>query len=353
MTGASELILLLLNTATEVQDIKVIISDTQALDARATIAYVHPLVAIVGPTGSGKSALASYVARRLRGEIVNCDSLQLYRYFDIGTAKVPVEERRAIPHHLIDIIEPDQVFSAGEYARVARGVLREIAARGNVPVIVGGTGFYLRALLDGLFDGPKRDEPLRARLVEKEQRRPSALHRILRRLDPAAAARIHANDLNKLIRALEICIQARCPLSELHAAGTPALEGFMPYLIGLDPPREALYEVLNSRCTDMFDQGLIGEVESILARGYSENVKPFESLGYKQVLLLLNGKYTFSSALEEMQKGTRRYAKRQLTWFKKDTRVTWIPGFGHSPETKQNTIETLVTLAPELKKYFS
>jgi tRNA dimethylallyltransferase len=211
----------------------------------------------------------------------------------------------------------------------------------------------LRALLDGLFDGPKRDELLRVRLLEREQRRPGALHRILRRLDPASAIRIHANDRNKLIRALEICIQARRPLSELHAEGTPALEGFSPYLIGLDPPREVLYEVLNRRCADMFDRGLIREVEAILARGYSENVKPFESLGYKQALLLHQGKYTFSQALEEMQKETRRYAKRQLTWFKKDTRVSWVPGFGHSPETKQNTLETLVTNAPELKKYFS
>jgi tRNA dimethylallyltransferase len=244
------------------------------------------------------------------------------------------------------------VFSAGEYARIARGVLREIASRGNVPIVVGGTGFYLRALLDGLFEGPQRDEELRARLTAREEKRKGLLHRLLRRLDPAAAKRIHANDRNKLIRAIEICILSRRPLTEWHAQGTPALEGFTPVLIGLDPPREALYEVLNRRCEVMFESGLLNEVRGILSAGYSENIKPFESLGYKQALLLLHGTYTFTQALQEMQMETRRYAKRQWTWFKKDTRVSWIPGFGHSPETEENTIETLVTKAPALKKFF-
>jgi tRNA dimethylallyltransferase len=313
----------------------------------------HPLIGIVGPTGSGKSALGLHLAKVFRVEIVNCDSMQLYRHFDVGTAKVSAEERAAAPHHLFDLIEPDVVYSAGEYARVARGILSEIASRGNVPVVVGGTGFYLRALLDGLFEGPKRDETLRAGLVEKEQRRVGFLHRLLRRLDRAAAMRIHANDKNKLIRAIEICILAKRPVTELHAEGTAALEGFEVVQIGLDPSREVLYEKLNDRCEAMFEAGLVQEVKEILALGYAENVKPFESLGYKQALLFLQEKYTFSQALQEMQLETRRYAKRQWTWFKKDSRVSWIPGFGHSVETQENTVETLVTRMPAIKKYFT
>ncbi|MBS1828975.1 MAG: tRNA (adenosine(37)-N6)-dimethylallyltransferase MiaA [Acidobacteria bacterium] len=312
----------------------------------------HPLIGIVGPTGAGKSALALHLASLLRAEIVNCDSLQVYRYFDIGTAKVTEPERHGIPHHLMDIVNPDELFTAGDYSRLGRQTLREIAERGNVPVIVGGTGFYLKALLDGLFEGPQRDEALRERLMERQQKRPGSLHRILQRLDVEASKRIHPNDVNKTIRALEICLLERRPLTELFRQGTEKLDGFEALLIGLDPPRQELYDVLNRRAAAMFEQGLRDEIVSILARGYPSTAKPFESLGYKQALAWIEEKCTLAQAVEETQIQTRHYAKRQWTWFKRDTRVSWIPGFGHSPQTQENTLLTLLAQAPSLKRFF-
>lgn len=295
----------------------------------------HPLIAVTGPTGAGKSALAIWLAQRFGGEILNCDSLQVYRHFDIGTAKTPEAGRAGIPHHLMDIAEPTDAFTAGDYARLARQAARDVAGRGRVPVVVGGTGFYLRAMLDGLFEGPPRDEDLRARLAEREQQRRGVLHRYLRRLDRTASERIHANDRNKLVRAIEICLQARRPVTELYAGGSTPMEGFRPCLIGLDPPRAELYALLDDRCRRMFDLGLIDEVRHILAMGYPATAKPFESLGYKHVLRILDGSNTFEQALEDMRKETRHYAKRQWTWFKKDKRTAWIAGFGNSPEAQQ------------------
>lgn len=286
---------------------------------------------MVGPTGSGKSALSLELARRFGGEIINCDSLQVYRHFDIGTAKTTLSERQAIPHHLIDIAEPVENFTAGDYQRLARRVAAEIAGRGRIPVVVGGTGFYLRAMLDGLFEGPGRDEALRARLNERAARRPGVLHRYLRRLDPAAARRIHANDRNKLVRAIEICLTAAQPVTRLYDAGSKPLEGFRVCQIGLDPPRAELYSLLDERCGRMFEAGLLEEVRRILAMGYPRAAKPFESLGYKHALRILDGVCTFDQALEDMRKETRHYAKRQWTWFKRDPRVVWIAAFGGSP----------------------
>lgn len=298
----------------------------------------YPLIVVAGPTGSGKSALGLWLASRVDGEVVNCDSVQLYRHFDIGSAKVPVAERMGIPHHLIDILEPEEVFSAGEYARLGRETLRGIAARGKTPVVVGGTGFYVRALMEGLFAGPARDDLLRARLAGREKRKPGSLHRILRRFDARAAARIHANDRNKLIRAVEVCLLARRPLTELHAAGSEPLEGFDAVRIGLDPPRAELYQVLNQRVVKMFEGGLVEEVRSILEKGYPVSAKPFEALGYKQALEFLKGKRGYQEAVEETQKETRRYAKRQSTWFKKDSRLRFLSGFGDSLQVQQEAM---------------
>ncbi|MBL8177208.1 MAG: tRNA (adenosine(37)-N6)-dimethylallyltransferase MiaA [Bryobacterales bacterium] len=312
----------------------------------------QPLVAIVGPTGAGKSALALHLAGAFRAEIVNCDSLQVFRQFDIGTAKVTAAERAAAPHHLLDIVDPEGLFTAGDYARLGREALAAIAGRNNVPMIVGGTGFYLKALLDGLFEGPQRDEALRQRLAVREQKRAGSLHRLLRRFDAAAAGRIHANDKNKTMRAVEICLLARRPVSELFRQGTAKLEGFAPILIGLDPPRAELYERLNRRAAAMFEEGLVEEVRGILARGVRASAKPFESLGYRQALAVVEGKCTWAEAVEDTQKQTRHYAKRQWTWFKRDTRVSWIPGFGHWPQTQQNALLTVVTQFPGVEIFF-
>ena len=214
----------------------------------------RPLVAIVGPTASGKSDLALRIAQSFSGEIVNFDALQLYRGFDIGTAKTPVSARCGISHHLFDVLDPQTGFSAGDYARAARETIGEIASRGRLPVAVGGTGFYLRALLDGLPSLPSRDESLRARLSDREQRRPGALHRLLRRLEPAAAARIHPRDIQKLTRALEIRMLTRSALPS-PATASP-LEGFRLCQIGLAPDRALLVEAIAARTRRMFNEGL-------------------------------------------------------------------------------------------------
>jgi tRNA dimethylallyltransferase len=298
-----------------------------------------PLLVVVGPTGSGKSELAIRIALALGGEIVNCDSLQVYRGFDIGTAKLAADERQGVPHHLIDVVDPQQVFTAGDYARLAKAALRDIVARGRIPVLAGGTGFYLRALLEGLFPGPQRDDGVRARLDDREQRRPGSLHRILSRLDPEAARRIHANDKNKTMRALEVRLLAGRALSAMFEQGRNALTGFHPIKLGLDPPREALYERLNARSSTMFERGLVEEVRALLARGVSRHAKPFESLGYKQALQVIDETLLLEAAIQSTQLETRRYAKRQLTWFRREQGVQWLSGFGDEPRTQIHAIE--------------
>jgi tRNA dimethylallyltransferase len=286
-----------------------------------------PLVAVAGPTGSGKSALALEIAIAFGGEVVNCDSLQVYRHFDIGTAKLPPDERRGIPHHLLDIVNPDEVFTAGEYARLARLAIADISERGRLPIVAGGTGFYLRALLDGLFEGPSRDQGLRDRLAAREARRAGSLHRLLRRFDREAAAKIHPNDVPKVTRALEVCLVTRRPVSQLFREGRDALQGYRTLKIGLSPDRDELYKSLDRRCAAMFESGLLDEVKGILALGYPPTCKPFESHGYKQALQLLQGELTPKEAVFYAQRNTRNYAKRQVTWFRKETDMAWFKGF--------------------------
>lgn len=300
----------------------------------------HPLIAIAGPTGSGKSELALDVCERFGGEVVNCDSVQVYRHFHVGTAKVPPDQRRGIPHHLMDIVEPDEVFTAGEYARRARAALAEIATRGRLPVVTGGTGFYLRALLDGLSEGPGRNEALRARLLAREARRPGSLHRLLRRLDPPAGERIHANDRNKTLRALELRV-----LRDESGATLPApdpLRGFRVLKIGLNPPRASLYEQLDRRLVAMFDGGLPAEVRSLLARGIGPTAKPFESLGYKEALAAERGSICKNEAIGQAQQATRHYAKRQLTWFRRDAEIRWLDGFGAEEPVRRKAASLIV-----------
>ena len=293
------------------------------------------VIAVLGPTGSGKSELALGVAGRFGGEVVNCDSLQVYRYFDLGTAKLPPEARRGVPHHLIDILDPDQVFTAGEYARLGRRVLEEISARGRLPVVAGGTGFYLRALFDGLFPGPQRNQALRERLAARERRKSGSLHRLLRRFDPQSSRRIHPRDLPKLTRALEVCLLTRRPVTELFQQGRAALGGFRILKIGLSPAREQLYEKLDRRTRQMFEAGLIEEVRGILSRGFAATVKPFESHGYRQAVQVLNGELKLDEAIFYAQRNTRRYAKRQMTWFRQEAGIEWFSGFGSDPQVQQ------------------
>jgi tRNA dimethylallyltransferase len=299
------------------------------------------LVAVGGPTGSGKSDLALLLAEKFNGEIINCDSLQVYRHFDIGTAKLPPAERRGIPHHLIDILDPDQLCTAGEYARLARASIAEISARGRLPILAGGTGFYLRALLEGLFEGPVRDQPLRDRLAAREARRPGSLHRLLKRFDSTAAGKIHANDVPKVTRALEICLLTRQPVSRLFQQGRDALTGYRTLKLGLLPDREVLNPKLDERCAWMFEHGLVEEVKCILALGYAPECKPFESHGYKQAMQLIRGELNARDAVFYAQRNTRHYAKRQITWFRRERELQWLKGFGDEPGIRDAALESV------------
>jgi tRNA dimethylallyltransferase len=300
-----------------------------------------PLVVLLaGPTGSGKTALSLLLAERFGGEIVSCDSVAVYRGMELGTAKPSLEERRRVPHHLIDVAEPDEPFTAGAYAKAARAALAEITARGRLPIVTGGTGLYLRALTEGLFAGPARQEPIRARLALSAQRRGSGwLHRILTRLDPATAERIHPNDAPKLMRAIEVCLTARRPMSAVM--GRDPLTGYRLLRIGLNPPRaalppnqglareglhEGLYDRLNRRCAAMFAAGLVEETRGLLER--FGPVKALDALGYRQAVAVLTGNLSLEAAIEAAQQGHRNYAKRQLTWFRREPQVHWLAGFG-------------------------
>ncbi len=293
------------------------------------------LVAIVGPTGSGKTALSLAIAEEFHGEIVNCDSVALYRELEIGTAKPSLEERKRAPHHLFDYVDPAEYITAGEYARQARAVLKEIRDRRRLPIVVGGTGLYLRALLEGLFPGPQRSEKLRERLRERVAQRGSEhLHKILRRMDAAAAARIHPNDAPKVIRALEVCLASRARITELWRQGRDPLHGFRILRLGLNPDRRALYSRINQRAARMFDCGLVEETEAI-AHKYGTKARPLFSLGYKQAMQFLTGELSRTKAIEMAQQAHRNYAKRQMTWFRRELDVHWLPGFGDDPQIQQ------------------
>lgn len=297
----------------------------------------EPLVSIASPTGSGKSQLALRVAENFRGEVVNCDSLQLYRGFDVGTAKIASVERCGIAHHMIDVLAPSEVYSAGEYARRGRQVIREISAREHLPIVAGGTGFYLNAMLNGLPQLPERDPGLRERLAAREARRPGILHRLLTRLDPTAARRVHTRDVQKTIRALEVRLLTQSPLP-LPAAAEP-LRGYRTLKIGLNPPRGRLHELLDARAGEMFRSGLIEEVENLLSNGCTGGEKPFESLGYQQTLQYLRGHMTLEQAIASTQLETRQYAKRQYTWFRRDPEIVWLAGFGASADIVAQCLE--------------
>lgn len=293
------------------------------------------LVVVLGPTASGKTALSLALAERFHGEIVNCDSVALYRDFEIGTAKPTTSERARAPHHMLDIADPTAFITAGEYARLARQTLAEIKSRGKLPIVVGGTGLYLRALLEGLFPGPQRSEELRERLRERAGKKGGQyLHHVLRRLDAEAAAKIHANDIPKLIRAIEVCLTSRRKMTEMWKQGRDPLTGFRVLRLGLNPNRDALYDRINQRAQHMFDAGLVEETKRLLAK-YGDAARPLSTLGYKQAVQLLRGEMDSRTALQVAQQAHRNYAKRQMTWFRREPEVIWLEGFGDDPAIQQ------------------
>ncbi len=309
-------------------------------------AALSPLLVVLGPTASGKTALAVALAKQFGGEIVSCDSVALYRELEIGAAKPSPAERASVPHHLLDIADPTEHVTAGDYARRARALLGEISGRGALPIVVGGTGLYLRALLQGLFSGPPRSEPTRARLRELASRKGSPhLHALLRRLDSDAAGAIHPNDASKLVRALEVCLAARRPISALWRQGREPLPGYDVLRIGLNPVRSELYARINSRAETMFASGLVEETARLVAR-YGDAIWPLRSLGYRQAVELLKGEITRESAIAEAQRGHRNYAKRQLTWFRREPDVHWLQGFGDNPEIQRQAGELVSARRP-------
>jgi len=299
------------------------------------------LVVIIGPTASGKTALSLHVAEQLQGEIISCDSVAVYRELEIGTAKPSKQERRRVAHHLIDIAGPQELVTAGDYSRLGRQAIADVVARGHLPIVVGGSGLYLRALLEGLFPGPPRSEELRIRLRERAAERGSDyLHKLLRRIDPAAAQTIHANDVPKVVRALEVSLSARAPMTDLWQHGRDALQGFRILRVGLNPRREALYARINQRAREMFAAGLLEETRMLMDR-YGPAIWPLNSLGYKQAMQHLNGELSLEQAIIAAQQGHRNYAKRQMTWFRREPEVHWVAEFGSDAKTQNNVLELI------------
>ena len=305
------------------------------------------LVVILGPTASGKSTLAVWLAERIGGEVIACDSTQLYKGFDIGTAKPSPADRREIPHHLIDILEPDEPATAGGYRERAIAVLDDLRRRNQIPILTVGTGLYLRALLEGLADVPQRSEELRERLRETRDRHPAGyLHRLLRRLDPEAADKIAPADEQKLIRAIEVCLLTKRRLTHVYSEGRAPLEGWRPIKIGLQPPREQLYERIHARTESMLAHGWLDEVRALMNRGFTDQAKPFDFIGYRELRAVVRGEMHLADAKAVIQQSTRRYAKRQITWFRREAGVQWIEGFGDSPKIQTAVLDFV---GPELK----
>lgn len=310
------------------------------------------LVVILGPTASGKTALSLKVAEQFAGEIVSCDSVAVYRELEIGTAKPSNAERQRVRHHLIDVASPIEDFTAGDYSRSARKAIADIRDRGCLPIVVGGTGLYLRALLEGIFEGPARSEQLRIRLRRRaDQRTIEHLHRVLSRLDPDAAARIHPNDTPKLIRAIEVCLLAGERLTVMWDKGRDPLTGFRILRIGLDPERNALYERINARCAVMFETGLIDETRRLLTAYQSPDsanesdprpvARPLGSLGYRQATQHIRSELPANLALLAAQQAHRNYAKRQLTWFRREPDVRWFASFGDDAEVQREAAKVI------------
>ena len=302
----------------------------------------QPLIVLAGPTASGKTSLAIRLAEEFDGEIVSCDSVAVYREMEIGTAKPSREERALVPHHMIDIAWPDEPCTAGDYSRQAREALAGIAGRGRLPIVAGGTGLYLRALIDGLFPSPPSQPERRERLRTLASTRGAAyLHRILLRLDRTAAEAIHVNDVPKVIRAIEVSLAASQPLTKQWEKGRDKLTGYRILRLGLNPPRPRLYERINQRAAAMFDRGLVEETERLIER-YGPDCRPLTSLGYAEASAVLRDELTRDEAVAQAQQGHRNYAKRQLTWFRREPDMHWLPGCGGDDDVVEQAREIVV-----------
>ncbi len=303
-----------------------------------------PLIVIVGPTASGKSTLGITIAKKFGGEIVACDSTQLYRGFDIGTAKPTLAERAEVPHHLLDVLEADEPSTAGDYRERAEVVLADLRLRGKLPIVTAGTGLYLRALLEGLADLPQRSEELRERLRKSATAHgPGHLHEILTKLDGETAGKIAPADEQKIIRAIEVCLLANKPLSEVHRTARKPLLGWRAIKTGLQPPREALVDRIHARTDAMLASGWLEEVRGLLSQNHAEDAKPFDFIGYRELREVLRGKMTLADARTAIQQSTRQYAKRQLTWFRREKDVHWLCGFGDDGLIQKSACEFLAS----------
>ena len=304
---------------------------------------MRPVVAaVLGPTASGKSALGLALAERFGGEIINCDSTAVYRGFDIGTDKLSIEQRRGIPHHLIDIADPTEVYTAAQFARDAERSIRDIHARGRLPIVVGGTGFYYRALTRGLFPGPGADDALRARLERIAARKgPECLHRLLQRVDAASGARIMPRDRKRLVRALEVYFSTGRPLTTHFAETRSLIADCQVVAIALRMPPALTAERVARRVDEQFARGIVDEVQGLLARGVPPDARPFGGLVYRQVMEMLRGVRDEPATRALVVQENRRYARRQLIWFRKEPNLIWFDGPGEQPSTMQRVMDAL------------
>ena len=303
----------------------------------------NPVIAIVGPTASGKSTLGIEVALQLNGEIINCDSVQVYKEIQIATAKVHLDERKGVPHHLIDFVSPDVNYTAGEWAREAAQKIEEIESRSRVPLLVGGTGFYLRALRQPFFVSPPTDESLRQRLTRsREKHGPEHLHRLLKRIDPNAAQQLYPRDWPRVQRAIEVYLQTgESIVDQQPYRPEPHESSRRLRILALNPPRAELYHRINERTEAHFRAGLVDEVRDLLARGFSPASNALGAHGYRRVVEFLQGLRDLDSAIEQTKLDVRHYAKRQLTWFRHEAGVEWFDGFGEENGILQSVLETL------------